>query len=153
MRKKKPTNESICLARSKYCKWRNACVQSWYCQRVSLGLQHWRAHIFVQLCKCICANVFVQLYKFICAVVQMYLCNCTNVLVQWYKCIFAIVFFQLCRVICATQWTLFEHMCMLALSTCSSSLSSARCTWPFAPKPLNLPLCELWKFWPSLKIY
>ena len=94
MRKKKPTNESICLARSKYCKWRNACVQSWYCQRVSLGLQHWRAHIFVQLCKCICAvvqmylcnctNEFVQSYKCICAIVQMYLCNGTNVFVQLY---------------------------------------------------------------------
>ena len=74
MRKKKPTNESICLARSKYCKWRNACVQSWYCQRVSLGLQHWRAHIFLRLCKmnvkmnlCNCSNVFVQLYFFNCA--------------------------------------------------------------------------------------
>ena len=81
-------------SRSKYCKWRNACVQSWYCQRVSLGLQHWRAHIFVQLCKCICAvvqmylcnctNEFVQSYKCICAIVQMYLCNGTNVFVQLY---------------------------------------------------------------------
>ena len=61
-------------SRSKYCKWRNACVQSWYCQRVSLGLQHWRAHIFLHLCKCTCA------------IVQMYLCNCIFSIVQSYLC-------------------------------------------------------------------
>ena len=39
-------------------------VQSRYCQRVSLGLQHWRARMYLCNCTlCICANV------------QMYLCN------------------------------------------------------------------------------
>ena len=148
MRKKKPTNESLCLRVQSIASGETpvykAGIASKWASAYSTGE---RTYL------CNCANVLVQSYKCICAIVKMNLCNCTNVFVQWHKCICAIVLFQLCRVICATQWPLFEHMCLLALSTCSSSLSSARCTWPFAPQPLNLPLCELWKFWPSLKIY
>ena len=46
-------------------------VQSRYCQRVSLGLQHWRARMYLCNCTlCICANA------------HSYLCKCPDVFVQ-----------------------------------------------------------------------
>ena len=77
-----PKNNHITCASTCTAKWSKACTKPVHCQRVSLGLQHWRA--------------------------RMYLCNCTFVFVQLCKCIY-VIRWPLCVHMCVLQTHFYAH--------------------------------------------
>ena len=74
----------------------------------------------------------------ICAIAHSYLCKCPDVFVQSGD-----------RCVCTCACFKYISLHTLHGRMCSHSDS---CTWPLGQKPQTYP-CELWKFWPSLKIY